>query len=248
MRLLLLGTGGYHPSDVRHTACLMLPEVGVVLDAGTAFYRIREHIQTDSLDIFLTHAHLDHVVGLTFLLDVLHGRHLQRITVHAEKEKLDAIEEHLFNEFLFPVKPTFEMKELANGVELMANGRLTSCLLEHPRGSVGYRLDWPKFSMAYITDTMAGEKAGYIPFVKNVDLLIHECYYPDGYEDDARLVGHSCAGAVASVARQANAGRLVLVHVNPRDNVHDPVGLDQVRSEFSNTDLGTDGMEIEFDV
>ena len=61
MKLHLLGTAGYHPTQRRHTACLMLPEVGLVLDAGTAMFRIRDLIQTRHLDIFLTHTHLDHV-------------------------------------------------------------------------------------------------------------------------------------------------------------------------------------------
>ena len=30
MKLLLLGTSGYHPSEQRQTACLMLPEVGFI--------------------------------------------------------------------------------------------------------------------------------------------------------------------------------------------------------------------------
>ena len=80
----------------------MLPEVGVVLDAGTAMYRARDHLATDWLDIFLTHAHLDHVIGLTYLLDVLAGRTMTRVTVHAKAEKLRAIDEHLFARPLFP--------------------------------------------------------------------------------------------------------------------------------------------------
>ena len=71
MKLVLLGTGGYYANDRRHTACLMLPEVGVVLDAGSGMFRIRDYLATDRLDIFLTHAHLDHVIGLTYLIDVL---------------------------------------------------------------------------------------------------------------------------------------------------------------------------------
>ena len=42
MKILLLGTAGYHPSETRHTACVMLPEAGIVLDAGTGFFRVRE--------------------------------------------------------------------------------------------------------------------------------------------------------------------------------------------------------------
>ena len=58
---LFLGTAGYHPSETRHTSCLMLPEVGVVLDAGSGMFRVRDLLTTKTLDIFLSHAHLDHV-------------------------------------------------------------------------------------------------------------------------------------------------------------------------------------------
>ena len=56
MKLLLLGTTGYHPNDRRQTACLMFPELGVLLDAGSAMYRVSEYLQTPTLDIFITHA------------------------------------------------------------------------------------------------------------------------------------------------------------------------------------------------
>ena len=87
MKLLLLGTTGYHPNDRRQTACMMLPDIGVLLDAGSAMYRVREYLTTDTLDIFLTHAHLDHVFGLTFLFDVLQGHEMKRVTVHAQDHR-----------------------------------------------------------------------------------------------------------------------------------------------------------------
>ena len=40
MKLVLLGTTGYHANDRRQTACFMLPELGVVFDAGTGLYRV----------------------------------------------------------------------------------------------------------------------------------------------------------------------------------------------------------------
>src|SRR5204863_5912734 len=91
MKLLLLGTSGYHPCERRQTACLMLPESGIVLDAGTGFFRVRQHLVTPTLDILLTHAHLDHVVGLTYLLSTTAQRPLARITVHGAAEKLAAV-------------------------------------------------------------------------------------------------------------------------------------------------------------
>ena len=39
-----------------------------MLDAGTAAFRVKDYIRTNKLDVLLTHAHLDHVIGLTYLL------------------------------------------------------------------------------------------------------------------------------------------------------------------------------------
>ena len=116
MKLILLGTTGYHPNNRRHTACLMLPECGIILDAGTAMFRVRDHLATSTLDIFLTHAHLDHVIGLTYLFDVLFEKSMDYVHVHGEPEKLQALEHHLFHEALFPAKPPFHWKPLAERV------------------------------------------------------------------------------------------------------------------------------------
>src|SRR5258708_2263758 len=104
MRVVVLGSTGYHPNEIRHTACLMIPELGIVLDAGTGMFRVRERLVTEELLIFLSHTHLDHVFGLTFLFDVLHERPTTSVVVYAEAAKLAAIQEHLLHELLFPVK------------------------------------------------------------------------------------------------------------------------------------------------
>lgn len=246
MKLLLLGTTGYHPNDRRQTACLMLPELGVVLDAGSAMYRVREHLATDTLDIFLTHAHLDHIFGLTFMFDVLHEREMKRVTVHGEAEKLQAVREHLFSELLFPVEPPFDMQKIASSVELSQGGKLTHFPLKHPGGSIGMRLDWADRSMAYVTDTVAAKDADYVEKIRGVDLLIHECYFGDDMPDQAELTGHSCLTPVAEVAAAADVGRLVLVHINPLMDSDDELDLDGARKIFPNIEIGVDHMEIDF--
>ena len=155
MKLVLLGTGGYFPTCQRQTACLMLPEIGVVLDAGTGMYRLGKHLQTDRLDIFLTHAHLDHVAGLTYLVNVVPQNVLTRTTVHGDAAKLAAVREHLFAEAIFPVPPPFKFEPLRGACPLPGGGTLTHFPLQHPGGSLGFRLDWPDRSMAYVTDTTA---------------------------------------------------------------------------------------------
>lgn len=246
MILNLLGTGGYHPSELRHTACMMLPEVGVVLDAGTALFRVRDHLITKHLDIFLTHGHLDHVIGLTFLYDVLWEKPCDRVTIHASAETIEAITEHLYSPKLFPVKPPWEFKELEANVPLPGGGTLTHFPLKHPGGSLGFRLDWPQHSMAYVTDTTAKEGAAYEEHLKELQLLVHECYFDDSLQEHAELTGHSCTTAVAELAQRVKPEKLILVHVNPLDSMADPIGLPLAKSLYPATEMASDGMEVEF--
>lgn len=244
MRLIFLGTGGYHPNERRHTACLLLPEIGVVLDAGTGFFRVMPRLQTDRLDVFLSHAHLDHVCGLTYPLVPLLNGALRSLRVHATDSTIAAVRSHLFATALFPIEPPFEWLTLAKTVTLSDGSRLSHAPLDHPGGSCGFRIDWPDRSLAYITDTTA--PGTYLPFIRGVDLLVHECYFADEMHDWAARTGHSCASDVAQMAREAEVGRLCLVHVDPGRVDDDPVGMDGIRAIFPNAELAEDLQELEF--
>src|SRR5262245_3950127 len=246
MKLLLLGTSGYHPCERRHTACVMLPEAGIVLDAGTGFFRVRQHLATSSLDILLSHTHLDHSVGLTFVLSTRFQMNLDRITVHGAAEKLTACRDHLLNDHLFPAPLRCEWQPLPDGPFSIGDARVTHFPLIHPGGSIGYRLDWPGHSMAYVTDTTASVSAEYIQHLRGVDLLLHECNFRDGQDEWAVKTGHSSTTPVAQVAAQAGVGRLILVHLDPLDESEDPVDIAVARRVFPRTEIGCDGMDVEF--
>jgi ribonuclease BN (tRNA processing enzyme) len=246
MKLVLLGTTGYHANDRRQTACFMLPELGVVFDAGTGLYRVSEYLQTNTLDIFLSHAHLDHCIGLTYMFDVRYESELLRATAHIEPAKLVTIREHLLAKLLFPVMPPVELKPLAREMTLADGARLTHFPLKHPGGSLGFRIDWPDRSMAYVTDTVASPEAAYVENLRGVDLLVHEAYFTDEFAEQAELTGHSCLSKVAEVAAEAQVGRLVLVHINPLIKDDAELDLTSARKLFPNIEIGVDRMEIDF--
>lgn len=224
----------------------MIPELGVILDAGTGMFRVRNLIQTDTLDIFLSHVHLDHCIGLTFLYDILIGKDMSRVTVHVAEEKIAAIKDHLFSKPLFPVEPNFEFQPLSEQPAVLGDGSsLSPISLDHPGGSHGFRIDWPNRSLAYITDTTADVEADYVAAIKNVDTLIHECYFPDGMEEMAELTGHSCLSPVANVAARAGAKRLFLVHVNPLDEATTSLDLDSVADVFTGINIAQDQMVVD---
>lgn len=244
MRVVCLGTGGYHPNERRHTACMMLPALGISFDAGTGVFRIPARLETDELDVFISHAHLDHVWGLSYLLAPLTTGKLKKVRVHGAPKYLNAVRTHLLADEMFPVMPPFEWLPLPERLPIPGGGTLTHHPLQHPGGSVGYRIDWPDRSLAYITDTTVD--GTYTEFIRGVDLLLHECNFPDDMADWAVKTGHSHTTPVVELAKAAAVRHLVLIHIDADRLDDDPVGLAKARAVFPATDLAEDGMSFDF--
>ena len=82
-------------------------------------------------------------------------------------------------EAVFPLMPEYEFCELEPEVVVKQNGMVRHCELQHPGGSTGFRIDLPECSFAYITDSYVNNT--YTEFIRGVDILVHECYFPRRY-------------------------------------------------------------------
>ncbi len=99
----------------------------------------------------------------------------------------------------------------------------------------------PSLSYAHISDT------AYLPSlpekIKNVDLLFHETTYCNDRSADASERGHSTAAQAASIASQAQAGRLITGHYSSRYR-DETLFLKEAREKFPRTILGREGLAI----
>jgi ribonuclease BN (tRNA processing enzyme) len=222
-----------------------------VFDAGTAAFRLSARLEQDEIDLLLSHAHLDHIVGLTYLLVPLYQGTLKTVRLHGTPTTLDAVRVHLFAEPTFPVMPDFEFRPLGeqSRISLSDGGVLRHHpLVSHPGGSTAFRIDWPAAdgrqakSLAYVTDTVVD--GTYTAFIKGVDVLLHECYFPDELADWATKTGHSHTSAVAQLARDARVWRLCFVHLDPQREQENPIGLETARAIHADTLIAHDGLEI----
>jgi ribonuclease BN (tRNA processing enzyme) len=171
---------------------------------------------------------------------------LKRTTVHGDATKLAAVREHLFAEPIFPVAPQFQLAALAESCALPDGGTLHHFPLVHPGGSLGFRLEWPGRSMAYVTDTTAKVDADYVESIRGVDLLVHESYFANDVNNIPANTGHSSLLRVAEVASAANVGRLVIAHIDPLIEDDSAFDLVAARRVFAHTEIGTDGLELQF--
>ena len=101
MNLHVLGCAGGIGGRERLTTCMLIDH-DILLDAGTglATLSIDQLINIDH--VFLTHGHLDHVVGLTLLVDAIQGKKSGTVYVHATEQIISMLKKHLFNWVLSP--------------------------------------------------------------------------------------------------------------------------------------------------
>ncbi len=233
MQLEFLGTAGYHPSETRHTSCILLPDAApgeaFVLDAGTGFFRLasRERHLPRRLHVFLTHPHLDHVAGLTFLLDVAFVQKVE-VTLYGDAHTLCAVKHTLFGSPLFPLEFAYPTVEIEAEKEFEVAGvKVNTFALTHPGGALAFRFEWPGgTTLCYVTDT-AGD-GRYHDFISGApDVLIHERNFPDSLAHLADSSGHCTSSALVLAARIANAKQVLVTHFNPL-TLADPLEEDDV--------------------
>lgn len=226
LALVPLGTNGFYPSHGRQTMSYLLASPGsaVLLDAGSGLARLGEPDVAarlegvDAIDVVLSHYHLDHVIGLSFLTAVAGGR---RVRIHAPAPPLTQFGSEALDRLLAP--PLFpvplhrwpiavEVRPYSGDRLAVGPHELALRAQKHPGGSVGFRLG---DRLAYVTDTVMDLAT--IPFVRGVDTLLHEVWLDEeeARREDADRGGHSAADAVADLAREAKVRRLVPVHHRP---------------------------------
>ena len=226
-RIVPLGTNGFIPSFNRRTmSFLVLNESEMLLlDAGTGVARLLEPriIELmepyDCLNIILSHYHLDHTVGLYYLLGAwTRGR----VRIYAPGQPfVEAAPQEALNGLLRPPLSPLTLREFPMPVEVIPVTRESlqtetwSIRLRaqtHAGGSAAIRIG---DEIAYVTDTVVDEATP--AFVRGVKLLLHEVFLTDAEAEngDAERLAHSYPSGVARIARQAEVGRLMLVHHHP---------------------------------
>lgn len=93
-------------------------------------------------------------------------------------------------------------------------------------------------SYAFCSDTKYSEAI--IPSIKDVELLYHEATFTEEFIDRAKATMHATAIQAATIARMANAGKLLMGHLSARyeDGVQH---LEEAKPIFQNCEIVEDG-------
>ncbi len=243
MDIHFLGVLGYQPYREKHTSCIMMPEYGIVLDAGTGFHLVREHIKTVYLDVFLSHLHDDHICGTLYPLGMLYKKQIKSVVFYGRRGIETFFRKRQFAYPRFPVSISEHEKNLSTAfgfhvfsgeqpLWIRRNGLLfrqyavSAFQLPHPsRGSLAYDFMLEGKRVVYVTDTTLDVKHKKVRhFMRALqtgqppDLLISECNFTNGHEDFAQLTGHTFPRVLAEFLKEVNPRSVALTHLHPHSD------------------------------
>jgi len=206
MKLTILGCSGGIGSG-RHTTCLKVDD-DVLIDAGSGLTTL-DFEQLLAIDhVFLTHAHLDHVLGLPLLLDSVGDLRGNPVTVHALPEVLEVLSTHLFNWQLWPdfrkipsvEAPWLRFAPLGLGEAFTLKGRTFRPLpVNHVVPACGLHLSTEAGSLVFSGDTTHSDAfVAELNAIPDLRHLIIETSFENELADIARVSKHHWPDSLAA--------------------------------------------------
>jgi ribonuclease Z len=244
--LHLLGTGAALSTPDRTTTMLAFEgETIVVVDCGgdVVHRMLAAGLELDRIGaLVITHEHPDHVSGFPLFMEKIWLAQRRRPIPVCGPEAALKVARRLFETFDtsgWEGLPEIEWREvpLEEGAPVWEDEqwKVTAAPGKHGVPVIGLRVEDRRGGgvVTYSADTERTDPIERL--ARGADILVHE--------GTGEMKGHTPPRAAAEVAREAGAGRLVLIHIPPDLGAED---LKHAREIFAATEVGEDGARFEF--
>lgn len=236
----------------------------LVFDAGTGLRVLGNAMAASEggchdAHLFLTHTHLDHVLGLPFFKPAyqpgncfeLWAGHLRRAGRSLQEVLCRLMESPYFPVPLDIMHACIAFHDFDAGdvLEPFPGVRVRTAPLRHPGGATGYRVDYGGRSLCYVTDTEHpehGHDPAVLALIEGAQIVIYDATYTDAEMARYRGWGHSTWEEGVRLCEAAGAGRLVTFHHDPE---RDDTQLDLIDAALGDrlpgSLVGREGMVLE---
>jgi phosphoribosyl 1,2-cyclic phosphodiesterase len=199
----------------------------LIFDAGSGIEGLSEELRGDGvrdLDIFFSHCHLDHIMGLPFLRTLYESNATVRIYAGHFEDRTTCREmvEHFMAPPYFPITPQYfcasiDYRDFRPTETLTPHEgiSISTVRLNHPNGCVGYRVDYAGRAVCYMTDvehTPGEPDPRLLEAIRGADILIYDCTYTDSEFSRYVGYGHSTWEEGVRLCEAAGVKRLVIFH------------------------------------
>ncbi|MFH1093103.1 MAG: MBL fold metallo-hydrolase [Candidatus Omnitrophota bacterium] len=245
LKIIFLGTNGWFDTQTGNTVCTLIKTdtCNIILDAGFGFAKADRYLDnTKPTGIFLSHIHLDHIVGLHALAKFKFPKGL---SVYAPKSALKRLKKFIAQPFTLPLRDLPFKVKISGALKKMrfAGVSIETLELVHASDCLGYRFQCPSKIIAYCTDT--GSCENIVKLGRNADMLITECALRKGQDDGGWP--HLDPLQAALLAKKSGAHRLVLTHFDADNHPtakHRSLAEQQARKIFRKSIAAIDGLTI----
>lgn len=223
MKVRVLGCSGGIGGE-RHSTSLLVDD-DILIDAGTGVGRLSLEEMGRIDHLFVTHAHLDHILTLPLLLDSVGVGRAAPLQVHALPGVIEILKAHIFNGQVWPnfahipaERPLMNYAPLAVGQPVRLGGReVTAIPACHGRPAVGYMLRGEAGSLIFSGDTTS--HSSLFDIANATDDLRHfivEASFANEHQDIAVVSDHYCPACLLPDLVQLKPGVPVwITHLKP---------------------------------
>jgi phosphoribosyl 1,2-cyclic phosphodiesterase len=224
----------------------------LIFDAGTGLRpfgnALIKNPNIRDVDIFLTHCHLDHVVGLPFFAPFYAEDYKIRVWAGnlLPASSVEQVMRRLMSSPLFPIeveifKAAIEFHDFRSGDILRPYEGVTlhTAPLDHPDGASGYRLEFDGRAFALISDTSGfpGKcDRELVSLARGADLIVYDATFTEDEIVSRAGWGHSTWTRGIRLAEEAGAKQLCLFHHDPS---HDDEFMDSLAADANDARPGT---------
>ena len=254
MKVRVLGGHGGRSPEFNTTSYLI--DDHLLIDAGSVATGLTIKQQQQVNNILISHAHLDHICEMAYLVDNCYGTRTEPFQVYSDAKVKESILKHFFNDEIWPDftkipfqgRPTIEFNEhVSEKTFQLADYLITPVRVNHPNGACGYIIEQGGQSLVFTVDTGPTDRIWELAAQsKNLVAIFAEASFPNSLQEVAKSSQHNTPHDLQmEIKKMPPIVPVYIAHIKPNYQTQMVKELEDLKNDRIIT-LTKDGVTFQF--